>query len=125
MKKHSRKRDAILAKLRSTDTHPSAEWVYTNLKPEFPDLSLATVYRNISEFLREGLIISVGVVNGQERYDGNVLPHPHFFCDGCGSVIDVGDSLPDGDLDKLVSEKYGVKIARHEICFHGTCTKCS
>ena len=40
MQKKSRKRDAILACVCSTDTHPTAEWVYTRLKPEIPDLSL-------------------------------------------------------------------------------------
>ena len=43
VRKHSKKRDAILSCLRGTDTHPSAEWVYARLKPQIPDLSLATV----------------------------------------------------------------------------------
>ena len=44
VRKHSRKRDAILACLRSTTCHPTAEWVYQQLKPAIPDLSLGTVY---------------------------------------------------------------------------------
>ena len=43
IQKKSRKRDAILACVCSTDTHPTAEWVYTQLKPDIPDLSLGTV----------------------------------------------------------------------------------
>ena len=50
MQKKSRKRDAILACVCSTDTHPTAEWVYTQLKPDIPDLSLGTVYRNLAMF---------------------------------------------------------------------------
>ena len=72
-KKHFRKRDAILAYLRSTDVHPSADMVFANLKPEIPDLSLGTVYRNLSMFRQEGTIASVGTVNGVERFDGNLL----------------------------------------------------
>ena len=45
-KNYSKKREAILAYLRSTDAHPTAECVYRQLKPSFPDLSLGTVYRN-------------------------------------------------------------------------------
>ena len=41
--RYSPKRDAILQCLRSTTCHPSAEWVYSQLKPRIPDLSLATV----------------------------------------------------------------------------------
>ena len=48
--KHFRKRDAILNCLRQTDVHPSAEWVHAQLKPEYPDLSLGTVYRNLALF---------------------------------------------------------------------------
>ena len=70
--KHFRKRDAILACLRSTTEHPSAEWIYAQLKPEIPDLSLGTVYRNLRLFLQEGLIISVGTVDGLERFDAAV-----------------------------------------------------
>ena len=48
--RHSPKREAILECLRSTTCHPSAEWVYAQLKPRIPDLSLATVYRNLARF---------------------------------------------------------------------------
>ena len=58
-RKHSRKRDAILECLRCTTSHPTAEWVYTQLKPTIPDLSLATVYRNLAMFKDEGTIDSV------------------------------------------------------------------
>ena len=80
MQKKSRKRDAILACVCSTDTHPTAEWVYTQLKPEIPDLSLGTVYRNLAMFRREGIIWSAGVVNGLERYDRNPHPAPSMTC---------------------------------------------
>ena len=63
-KKFSRKREAILTCLHGTTCHPTAEWVYQQLKPQFPDLSLGTVYRNLAAFKAEGVIDSVGVVNG-------------------------------------------------------------
>ncbi len=77
---YSRKREAIYQAICSTDTHPTADWIYQNLKPVYSDLSLGTVYRNINRFKEEGRIISVGVVNGQERLDGNTVPHSHFIC---------------------------------------------
>ena len=83
IRKRSRKRDAILACVRATTCHPSAEWVYQRLKPTIPDLSLGTVYRNLSMFKDEGLVISVGTVGGLERFDGNTKPHTHFVCARC------------------------------------------
>ena len=54
--RYSPKREAILQCLRSTTCHPSAEWVYSQLKPQIPDLSLATVYRNLARFRSEGAV---------------------------------------------------------------------
>ena len=124
MKKHSRKRDAILEKIRAVKTHPSAEWVYAQLKPEYPDLSLATVYRNIAEFLEEGLLISVGVVNGQARYDGTTEEHAHFICDQCGAVIDV-DCSADNPVKDRLDREYGVKTRYCEMTFRGLCPQCA
>lgn len=98
-RKHSRKRDAILEVLRSTSAHPCAQWVYDRLKPGIPDLSLGTVYRNLNLFRQEGLAASLGVVNGEERFDGIAEPHPHFVCSRCGAVID----LPPDERDVLVA----------------------
>lgn len=120
----SRKREAILQAICSTDTHPTAEWVYQKLKPEYPDLSLGTVYRNISKFKEEGLVMRVGVVNGQERLDGNVVPHTHFVCTNCGAVLDLKtDCLPQ-NIDVEVAKEFGVEVEVHELVFRGKCPKC-
>ena len=93
--KHSKKRDAILECVRSTTAHPTAEWVYAQLKPQIPDLSLGTVYRNLAMFKQEGVIASMGVVAGMERFDFNTEPHAHYVCHQCSAVIDLHDlSLP-------------------------------
>ena len=83
MIRYSKKREAILNAIRSTTCHPSAEWIYQTLKPTHPDLSLGTVYRNLVFFQQQGQVQSVGVVNGQERFDGNTAPHSHFVCTNC------------------------------------------
>ena len=103
VRKRSRKREAILECIRSTDIHPSAEWIYEQLRPRIPDLSLGTVYRNLRLFLAEGEIMSVGVVDGLERYDGNTSPHVHFICERCGAVIDVAKAPAPGELTAQLS----------------------
>ena len=62
--KQFRKRNAILACLRSTTSHPSAEMVHDMLQQDHPDISLATVYRNLSRFRDQGIIQSLGPVHG-------------------------------------------------------------
>ena len=122
--RHSKKREAILAAIRSTTCHPSAEWVHQTLKAEHPDLSLGTVYRNLVFFREQGMIQSVGVVNGQERFDGSVEPHSHFVCRCCGDVQDLHQIRLDPDLDGQASRLYGLTVDRHELTFYGTCQNC-
>jgi len=120
---HSKKRDAILAKICSTSSHPTAEWVYRELKDDFPDLSLATVYRNIGLFEEEGTIASVGTVAGQERFDGNTAPHGHFICHHCRAVIDF--AKPDASADVLATlEHMGLRPDRVDLTAYGTCNTC-
>ena len=122
-RRHSRKRDAILQEIMATDIHPSAEWVYNRLKPRFPDLSLATVYRNIAMFRADGDLRSVGVVGGQERFDGRTEPHPHFICQSCGSIMDVELDGLTVDME-AVCRKNQVEIVSHDVTFYGYCSKC-
>ena len=121
-RKHSKKRDAILECLRSTDCHPSADWVYAKLKPVIPNLSLGTVYRNLALFRSEGTITSVGVVDGFERFDADTSPHMHFVCSKCGAVIDVGA----GDIPEplLAGASLAGSVESCRITFSGVCHKC-
>ena len=122
--KQFRKRNAILNYLRCTDTHPSAEMVYSHLKQEYPDISLGTVYRNLSMFKDKGEIISVGTVNGVERFDGNTMPHVHFICTNCEAVSDLPQiAVPDA-LNKEVTAQTGGRIDTCQLTFVGQCNQC-
>ena len=124
MKKYSRKREAILECVRSADNHPTADWIYNRLKPQFPDLSLATVYRNLAIFKEEGLISSAGIINGQERFDGIVGPHPHFICQICGAVIDLDLPWSIGSLERQAEEVTGGVVTGYRISLTGRCPAC-
>ncbi len=123
-KRYSKKREAILEVIRSTDIHPSADWVYQQIKPRYPDLSLGTVYRNLTAFRQEGIISSIGVVNGQERFDGEVRAHTHFICQACGKVEDFHSLSMDVDLSDRAAEEYGVRVDRCRLAFEGVCKDC-
>ena len=123
-KKHFRKRDAILTCLRQTTVHPSAEWIFTQLKPEIPDLSMGTVYRNLTLFKEQGVIASVGTVKGVERFDGNTDPHVHFLCTQCGAVVDLtGLAVPE-ELNKAAATESGGQVGTCQLTFTGICMEC-
>ena len=123
--RYSRKREAILTQIQGTSCHPSAEWVYKQLRPLHPDLSLGTVYRNLAFFRKRGLVRSVGVVQGQERFDAITTPHSHFVCNCCGTVLDLPDVRPERGLEQTVSTQYGFAVERCELTFYGLCPNCT
>ena len=123
MKKNSRKRAAILDCLRQTTTHPTAEWIYHQLKPDLPDLSLGTVYRNLALFRQEGLVQMVDVVDGLARYDYDTTQHSHFICDCCGAVIDLAADSSAVDTAQI-QQQIGGQVTGCKVIYTGVCNAC-
>lgn len=121
VQRYSRKREAIREALMSTRDHPSAEQLYSRLKPLYPDLSLGTVYRNLAAFRDSGQAVRVATVNGEDRFDGNTAPHAHFICERCGAVLDVDTSLP--ELDRI--DGLPGTAREFALTFFGICDPCS
>jgi Fur family peroxide stress response transcriptional regulator len=122
--KQFRKRNAILECLRNTHAHPSAEALFQMLQKEHPDISLATVYRNLTLFKQQGLIQSLGTVNGIERFDGNTQPHVHFICGSCDSVLDLPELDPPESLRSAAAKATGGEVSGCQLIFTGTCQDC-
>ena len=122
--KQFRKRNAILECLRNTDAHPSAEALFQMLQKEHPDISLATVYRNLTLFKQQGMIQSLGTVNGIERFDGNTQPHVHFICGSCESVLDLPELDPPESLRSAAAKATGGEVTGCQLIFTGTCQDC-
>lgn len=83
MLKRSKQRESIKKFLISRYDHPTAETVYMNIKEEFPNISLGTVYRNLSLLADIGEIQKLSTGIGPDRFDGNPKPHYHFICKEC------------------------------------------
>lgn len=124
MQRRSEKRQSILDFLRSTKEHPSAETVYTYLKPRYPDLSLGTVYRNLRQLVAEGIVRSVGVVDGEERFDATLSDHPHAVCRLCGRVTDLPKTLLPEGLAARAEEETGFALQTITLQFEGICPIC-
>ena len=123
--KQFRKRNAILACLQGTNSHPSAEMVYEMLQTEHPDISLATVYRNLARFKSQGLISSVATVHGVERFDAMTHPHVHFICCSCDAVMDLPQvEIPEA-LRTQAEESSGCRVRECRLTFTGLCENCA
>ena len=122
--KQFRKRNAILACLQGTTSHPSAEMVYEMLQKEHPDISLATVYRNLARFKSQGLVSSVATVRGVERFDAMTHPHVHFICCGCDAVMDLPQMEIPQSLRAEAERSSGCCVQDCRLTFTGLCERC-
>ena len=124
MQRFSRKRQAIYDCLCSTNTHPTADWIYAQLHPLYPDLSLGTVYRNLSQLKKAGQIASVGVYDGHERFDGRVSPHAHIVCSGCHAILDAGELPISREQIAAAEQATGCRISAADVFYNGVCPRC-
>ena len=70
-------RRAVLSYLVKSQKHPSADAIYQDLKPAFPNMSLATVYNNLKVLIEEGFVSEIKVRNDTTTYF-DFMGH-HFF----------------------------------------------
>lgn len=123
VRKHSRQRDSIRDFLMTRKDHPSADTIYENLRKEFPNISLGTVYRNLSLLAETGEIQKLTGLDNSDRFDGNVEPHCHFYCTKCGSVTDL-EAVTPSSIAADVQKSFAGRIQGCSVNFYGTCEKC-
>lgn len=121
--KYSKQKNIIKNILYSTNTHPSAEWIYNEVKKLSPSISLATVYRNLSLLVSSGEIIKILTDDSCEHFDACVDNHYHFICTNCRKIFDISLRY-DHSLDISLSNKLDVEISKHSLVFYGICKNC-
>lgn len=122
--KYSRQRESIKEYLNNTYEHPTADTVYLNVKQEFPNISLGTVYRNLNLLADIGEAIKIPTPTGGDRFDGRTHPHYHFCCTTCGKVSDLNIEQMDF-INENANNNFDGIIEGHTIMFYGTCGECS
>ncbi len=119
----TRQREAILNVLRSTDSHPTADWIYDEVRKVIPNISKGTVYRNLKILEEKGEISELNLNGTVTRFEGRQTNHYHFRCTGCGRVFDLDEPV-DVELDERVARKTGFKVSYHQLEFRGLCKDC-
>ena len=115
-------RRVIIDVIKSTNEHPTAEWVFERVRERLPSISLATVYSNLRRLVELGEIQELHCGFNQGRFDGNPLDHAHFVCQKCNSVSDL--ILADYDNLNLEVQNMGYTILSRKLEFTGLCPSC-
>lgn len=121
--KYSRQRESIQEFLNSSCDHPTADTVYLNVRQQYPNISLGTVYRNLNLLAELGEAIKIITPNGGVHFDGRTEPHYHFCCNKCGNVLDL-DLEQLNCINEAAGKNFDGMIESHAMMFYGTCKDC-
>lgn len=108
-------------------SHPTAQDLFERLRPDFPSMSFATVYKTLDALARAGLSGTLRIGHAA-RFDPNTAPHHHLVCDACGVVSDLPvRSLGTGAAAARTVSRVapGFVVRSVERLYRGTCASCT
>lgn len=117
-------RDLLLRVLSRATGHPTADELVRRVREVLPTVSHATVYRNLQELVRAGLIGTLDVAGGAAQFEVNPDEHHHFVCRKCGRVWDVYLDRVDVRVDRRRTPIAGFTVDRREVQLQGLCAAC-
>jgi Fur family peroxide stress response transcriptional regulator len=123
IRRDTKQREAILNVLHGANSHPTADWVYDEVRKVIPNISKGTVYRNLKILREDGKISELNLSGTVSRYEGNQKNHYHFRCEKCGRVFDLDEPV-NNELNEKISKRTGFKVSYHQLEFRGLCKDC-
>lgn len=120
---YSKQRQMIIEEVCRTKTHPTTEMIYTNLRTKLPNLSLATVYRNLNLLCETGRLKRISLPESPDRFDADITFHAHLYCESCRSVIDLHEF--DDQVTSLISHRTDHIFNSATLVIRGICGRCN
>jgi len=116
-------RRALLEVLFERDEHLTAEDLVAAVQARSPDVHLSTVYRNLDELQRMGVIAHSHLGHGPATYQLAPAAHAHLVCGECGAMVEAPDDLFE-QLASSLRDKLGFRIDPHHFAMLGWCRSC-
>lgn len=116
-------RAAVYRFLLGTTEHPTADEVFTAVRTDIADISLATVYKALETLVSCNLAVKLSYGDDSARYDARTDDHYHSRCLQCGQVRDVPGQVPEILPQLHVGEGFRVQGYRVEVI--GLCPACA
>ena len=123
--RYTEQRAAVYRFLMGTDAHPTADDVFTSVRHEIPDISLATVYKSLETLVGCGLALKLTYGDGSARYDGRTDPHHHARCLRCGAVKDLPGRIDTSSLAPQLVPFEGFAVEGYRLEVVGYCSGCA
>lgn len=106
--------------------HATNAELLTDIREEFPEVSITTVHR-VTTRLKDRSIIGAApsTASGAERFDANPMPHHHFMCSRCGGVCDIPQTDEARMVMQQLKELSGKCAVAGMLTMQGTCLGCT
>ncbi len=115
----------ILSAIENSDSHISAEEIYSQIVAKYPNVNISTVYRTLELLKQLGLVTETDLGEGRVRYhSAEKGHHHHLICRECGAIIDLDESLL-APLKGALLREYGFSADLKHLAIQGRCVKCS
>ncbi len=116
-------RRLLLEALFDRSGHQTAEDLAEAVQDRAPDVALSTIYRNLDELERLGVIVHSHLGHGPATYHLAATAHCHFVCQSCGAAVAAPDELFAG-LAASALDRFGFEIDTHHFAILGRCAAC-
>ena len=103
--------------------HSTVEELAAKVQAKAPDVHLSTIYRNVEELEKLGILVHSHLGHGAATYHLAEGAHSHFVCEGCGTTFEAPDALFRG-LSRSARTQYGFEINPHHFAVYGRCRDC-
>ena len=103
--------------------HSTVEELAAKVQAKAPDVHLSTIYRNVEELEKLGVIVHSHIGHGAATYHLAEGAHSHFVCEECGATFEAPDALFQ-NLSKNAKAQYGFAINPHHFAVYGRCHDC-
>lgn len=122
-KRNTIQRSLVLEAVNRLQCHATADEIYEEIKRDHPNISRATVYRNLNVLSEMGEIRRMETPGGADRFDHRCHDHCHVRCQKCGRVFDVDVDFITG-LEQRIRDAHGFEFTGYDILFRGICPDC-
>jgi Fur family ferric uptake transcriptional regulator len=103
--------------------HRTAEELAAEIQTHAPDVSISTVYRNLEELERLGVVVHSHLGHGPATYHLASATHGHLVCQKCDAHVEIDQGFF-SDLRSQAIADFGFTIDPRHFAVIGLCRAC-
>jgi Fur family ferric uptake transcriptional regulator len=103
--------------------HRTAEELAAEVQSRAPDVHMSTIYRNLEELERLGVVVHAHLGHGPATYHLTPAAHGHLVCEVCGDTVEAPGEVF-RSLAQAAKSRFGFEIDPLHFAVLGRCAAC-